>query len=113
MSSILGQSTPQVFGSPKCGEMINTSMAQCGYCNEPVDPQWAVWASNAQATIASAFNHANNIMLAARGMALLLVATFIPGGGGIIAASALIAMIFVFPILLLIWFSKYSGACKE
>jgi hypothetical protein len=108
MSSIIGQSEPQVFACPKCGEMINTSMAQCMYCNAPVDPQWAKWASNAQATIASAFNNANNIMLAARGMAALLVATYIPGGGGSIAAIALIAMIFVFPILVLIWFSKYQ-----
>jgi len=107
MSSILGQSEPQVFSCPKCGEMINTSMAQCVYCNAPVDPQWATWASKAQATIASAFNHANNIMLAARGMAVLLVATYFPCGGNI-AAIALIAMIFVFPILVLIWFSKYQ-----
>jgi len=108
MSSILGQSDLQVFACPKCGEMINTSMAQCVYCNAPVDPQWAKWASKAQATITSAFNHANNIMLAARGMAVLVVATFFPGGGGNIAAIALIAMIFVFPILVLIWFSKYQ-----
>src|SRR5262249_12599234 len=66
------------------------------------------WASKAQATIASAFNHANNIMLAARGMGVLVIATFFPGGGGTFAALALIALIFVFPILILIWFSKYQ-----
>ncbi|HKQ74170.1 MAG TPA: hypothetical protein VJ810_10760 [Blastocatellia bacterium] len=108
MSSILSQPEMQVFACPKCGEMINTSMAQCVYCNAPVDPQWAKWASNAQATIASAFNHANNLMLAARGMAVLLVATYFPGGGGTFATIAFIAMIFVFPILVLIWFSKYQ-----
>jgi hypothetical protein len=107
MSSILGQSDMQVFACPKCGEMINTSMAQCVYCNAPVDPQWAMWASKAQATIASAFNHANNIMLAARGMAVLVLASFFPCGGNI-AAIAMFAMIFVFPILVLIWFSKYQ-----
>jgi hypothetical protein len=107
MSSILGQSEPQVFACPKCGEMINTSMAQCVYCNAPVDPQWAMWAARAQTTIASAFNHANNIMLAARGMAALALASFLPCGGNI-AAIAMIAMIFVFPILVLIWFSKYQ-----
>src|SRR5262249_738880 len=107
MSSLLGQSEPQVFACPNCGEMINTSMTQCAYCNAPVDTEWATWAANAQGTIASAFNHANNIMLAARGMAALLVASFIPCGGNI-AAIALIAMIFVFPILVLIWFSKYQ-----
>jgi len=31
MSSILGQSAPQVFACPKCGEMINTLTAQCLY----------------------------------------------------------------------------------
>jgi len=107
MGSILGQSDAKVFACPKCGEMINTSMAQCAYCNAPVDPQWAAWAANAQATIASAFNHANNIMLAARGMAVLLLASYFPCGGNI-AAIALIAMIFAFPILVLIWFSKYQ-----
>jgi hypothetical protein len=107
MSSILGQSDMQVFACPKCGEMINTSMAQCVYCNAPVDPQWAMWASKAQGTIASAFNHANNIMLAARGMAVLALASFFPCGGNI-AAIAMIAMIFVFPVLVLIWFSKYQ-----
>jgi hypothetical protein len=107
MSSILGQSDAQVFACPKCGEMINTSMSQCAYCNTPVDPQWAMWASRAQATIAAAFNNANNLMLAARGMAVLVVATFFPCGGNI-AAIALIAMIFAFPILVLIWFSKYQ-----
>ncbi|MCG3160645.1 MAG: hypothetical protein JMDDDDMK_01714 [Acidobacteria bacterium] len=111
MSSILGQSEPQVFACPKCGEMINTSMAQCAYCNAPVDPQWAAWAANAQATISSAFNHANNIMLAARGMAVLLLASFFPCGGNI-AAIALLAMIFVFPILILIWFSKYQWSLQ-
>jgi hypothetical protein len=56
MSSILSQSDAQVFACPKCGEMINTSMAQCAYCSAPVDPQWAAWAAGAQATLASAFN---------------------------------------------------------
>ncbi len=107
MGSILGQSDAQVFACPKCGEMINTSMTQCAYCNAPVDPQWAAWAAGAQATISSAFNHANNIMLAARGMAVLMLASYLPCGGNI-AAIALIAMIFVFPILVLIWFSKYQ-----
>jgi hypothetical protein len=91
--------------------MINTSMAQCAYCAAPVDPQWAAWAANAQATITSAFNHANNIMLAARGMAVLLLASFLPCGGNI-AAIALWAMIFVFPILVLIWFSKYQWSLQ-
>lgn len=72
MSSILGQSDPQVFACPKCGEMINTSMARCAYCNAPVEPQWARWAANAQATIASAFNHANNIMNVARALIAFL-----------------------------------------
>ncbi|MGE0129746.1 MAG: hypothetical protein AB7U82_16825 [Blastocatellales bacterium] len=111
MSSILGQSEPQVFACPKCREMINTSMTQCAYCNAPVDPQWASWAANAQTTISSAFNHANNIMLAARGMAVLLVASYFPCGGNI-AAIALWAMIFVFPILVLIWFSKYQWSLQ-
>src|SRR4029078_13414490 len=102
MSSILGQSEPQVFACPKCGEMINTTMNQCAYCSAPVDPQWAAWAANAQATVTSAFNNANNIMLAGRGMAVLLLATFFPCGGNI-ATFALIAMIFAFPILVLIW----------
>jgi hypothetical protein len=107
VSSILGQSDAQVFACPKCGEMINTKMAQCAYCSAPVDPQWAMWASNAQATITRAFNHANFIMLAARGMVVLLVATFFPCGG----AFALIALwsdIIVFPVFVLIWFSKYQ-----
>lgn len=111
MSSILGQSEPQVYACPKCGEMINTSMAQCAYCNAPVDPQWATWAANAQATITSAFNNANNIMLAARGMAVLLLATFFPCGGNV-AALALIAMIIAYPILVLLWFSKYQWSLQ-
>ena len=107
MSSILGQSEPQVYSCPKCGEMINTSMAQCVYCNAPVDPQWAVWASNAQATIASGFNHANNIMLAARALIVLLVANFIPYGG-FVAGIGFNILLLAFPILVLIWFSKYQ-----
>jgi len=107
MNSILSQSEPQVFACAKCGEMINTSMAQCAYCNMPVDPQWATWAAGAQATITSAFNHANIIMLAARGMAVLVVASFFPCGG-IFATITLWSDIIVFPILVLIWFSKYQ-----
>jgi hypothetical protein len=82
-------------------------MTHCAFCNTPVDPQWAAWAANAQGTITSAFNNANNIMLAARAMIALLLASYIPCGGNI-AAIALIAMIFVFPILVLIWFAKYQ-----
>jgi len=107
MSSIFGQSEPQVFACPKCGEMINTSMAQCAYCNAPVDPQWAMFASNAQATIASGFNHANNIMLAARALIVLLVASFIPCGG-FVAGIGFNILLLAFPILVLIWFSKYQ-----
>src|SRR5262245_1162012 len=107
MDSLLSQSEPQVFACAKCGEMINTSMAQCAYCNTPVDPQWVTWAAGAQATITSAFNHANFIMLAARGMAVLVVATFIPCGG-IFAAALLWSDIIVFPIFVLIWFWKYQ-----
>jgi hypothetical protein len=107
MSSILGQSVAQVFACPKCGEMINTSMAQCAYCNAPIDPQWAAWASIAQATIASAFNHASIIMQVARGMVVLLIATFVPFVGTP-ATFVLFATIFVFPILVLIWFSRYQ-----
>lgn len=107
MSSILGQSAPQVFACPKCGEMINTSTPQCAYCGAHVDPQWASWAANAQTTISKAFNNANNIMLAARGMVALLVASFFPWGGNI-AGFALLVMIFAFPVLALIWFSKYQ-----
>src|SRR5215471_18722086 len=78
MSSILGQPDAQVFACPKCGEMINTSMAQCAYCNTPVEPQWAAWAAGAQATIASAFNYANNIMNLARALIVLFVVSLIP-----------------------------------
>ena len=107
MSSILGQSETHVFACPKCGEMINTSMAQCAYCNAPIDPQWAAWASNAQETIASGFNHANNIMLAARALIVLLVATIVPYGG-FVAGIGFNLMLLAFPILVLLWFSKYQ-----
>jgi len=107
MSSILGESAPQVFACPKCGEMINTSMAQCAYCNAPVDPQWAAWSANAQTTIARAFNHANNIMLAARALIVLFVANFIPCGG-FVAGIGFNLLLLAFPILVLIWFSKYQ-----
>ena len=106
MSSILGQSAPQVFACPKCGEMINTSMAQCAYCNAPVDPQWAAWAANAQATIASAFNHANNIMNVARALIVFFVASLIPFLG--FAGLAFLVTLFAFPIMVLIWLSKYQ-----
>jgi hypothetical protein len=106
MSSILGQSAPQVFACPKCGEMINTSMAQCAYCNAPVDPQWAAWAANAQATIASAFNHANNIMNVARALIVFFVVSFIPFLT--FAGLVFIVTLFAFPILVLLWLSKYQ-----
>ena len=111
MSSILGQAAPQVFACPKCGEMINTSMAQCAYCNAPVDPQWATWAANAQATIASAFNHANNIMNVARALIAFFVVSLIPFLG--FAGLAFIVTLFAFPILVLLWFSKYQWGCRE
>jgi hypothetical protein len=106
MSSIFGQSDPQVFACPQCGEMINTSMAQCAYCNAPVEPQWAAWAANAQATIASAFNHANNIMNVARALIVFFVISLIPFLG--FAGLAFIVMLFAFPILVLLWLSKYQ-----
>jgi hypothetical protein len=106
MSSILGQAAPQVFACPKCGEMINTSMAQCAYCNAPVDPQWAAWAANAQATIASAFNHANNIMNVARALIAFFVVSLIPFLG--FAGLAFIVMLFAFPIMVLLWLTKYQ-----
>jgi hypothetical protein len=111
MSSFLGQSEPQVFACPKCGEMINTSMAQCAYCNAPVDRRRAASAVNAQATITSAFNYANSLMLAARGMVFLLVASFFPLVG-IISATVLSTGIFSFPILVLIWFWKYQWSLQ-
>jgi hypothetical protein len=106
MSSILGQSAPQVFACPKCGEMINTSMDQCAYCNAPVDPQWAAWAANAQATIASAFNHANNIMNVARALIAFFVVSLIPFLG--FAGLVFLVTLFAFPILVLLWLSKYQ-----
>jgi hypothetical protein len=105
MSSILGQTAPQVFACPKCGEMINTSMAQCAYCNAPVDPQLAAWAANAQATIASAFNQANNIMNATRALIAFFVVSFIPYLG--FADLAFIVTLFAFPIMVLLWLTKY------
>jgi hypothetical protein len=111
MSSILGQSDAQVFACPKCGEMINTSMAQCEYCRAPVDPQLAAWAAGAQATLASAFNHASIIMQIARGMVVLLLGTFFPFVGNP-ATIALLVTIFAFPILVLIWFSKYQWSLQ-
>jgi hypothetical protein len=109
MSSILGQSEPQpqVFACPKCGEMINTSMTQCAYCNSPVDPHWAMWGANAQATIARGFNLANNIMIAARGLIVLFVCSFIPCGGAV-AGFGFTILLLVYPILVLIWFSLYQ-----
>jgi len=107
----IGQSELQVFACPKCGEMINTSMAQCAYCDAPVDPQWAASAADAQATITRAFNDANNIMLSARGMAVLLVASCLPFGG-IIIAILFWSSIFVFPMLVLSWFWKYQWGLK-
>jgi hypothetical protein len=106
MSSILGQSAPQVFACPKCGEMINTSMSQCAYCNAPVDPQWASWAANAQATIASAFNHANNIMNVARALVVFFLVSLIPFLG--FAGLAFIVTLFAFPVLTLLWLIKYQ-----
>jgi hypothetical protein len=106
MSSILGESGPQVFACPKCGEMINTSMAQCAYCNAPVDPQWAAFAANAQATIASAFNNANIIMNVARGLIFTFVVGLIPFLG--IVGLAFLALLFAFPIMVLLWLSKFQ-----
>ena len=106
MSSILGESAPQVFACPKCGEMINTSMAQCAYCNAPVDPQWAAWAANAQATIASAFNNANIIMNIARALIVFFLVSLIPFLG--LVAWAFLALLIAFPVMVLIWFSKYQ-----
>jgi hypothetical protein len=106
MSSIFGQAESRVFACPQCGEMINTSMAQCAYCNAPVEPQWAAWAANAQATIASAFNHANNIMNVARALIVFFVVSLIPFLG--FAGLAFIVMLFAFPILVLLWLSKYQ-----
>ena len=107
MDSGLGLSQPQVFACPKCGEMINTSMTVCAFCNAPVDPQWAAWAANAQATITSAFNHANNIMIAARALIVLFLASFIPCGG-FVAGIGFNVLLLAFPILVLIWFAKYQ-----
>jgi hypothetical protein len=106
MSSIFGESAPQVFACPKCGEMINTSMVQCAYCNAPVDPQWAAFAANAQATIASAFNYANNIMNVARALVVTFVVSLIPFLG--LAGWAFLVLLFAFPIMVLIWLSKYQ-----
>ncbi len=107
MSSILGQDQPQAFACPKCGEMINTSMPVCAYCQTPVDPQWAAWAANAQTTINRAFNFANFIMLAARGMIVLVLGSFLPFIG-FPALIGFIVMIFAFPVLVLLWFAKYQ-----
>jgi RNA polymerase subunit RPABC4/transcription elongation factor Spt4 len=106
MSSILGQSAPQVFACPNCGEMINTSMAQCAYCNAPVDPQWAAFAANAQATIAGAFNYANNIMNVARALIVLFAVSLIPFLG--LAGYAFLALLLAFPVMVLLWLSKYQ-----
>jgi len=106
MSSIIGQAAPQVFACPKCGEMINTSMAQCAYCNAPVDPQWAAWAANAQATIVSAFNYANNIMNIARALIFFFVVSFIPFLG--FTGLAVLVMLVALPIMILLWLSKYQ-----
>jgi hypothetical protein len=106
MNSILGASEPQVFACPQCREMINTSMAQCAYCKAPVDPQWAAWAANAQATIASAFNHANNIMNVARALVVFFLMGLIPFFG--LAGWAFLTLLFAFPILVLLWLSKYQ-----
>jgi hypothetical protein len=113
MDSILGQSEPQaqpqVFACAKCSEMINTSMANCPYCSAHVDPQWAIWATTAQATINSGFNFAHNIMRAARGYFVLSLASFLPIFGiSAIAYLFFCGAIFVVPILVLIWFSKYQ-----
>src|SRR5262249_23242428 len=97
VSSILADSAPRVFACPNCGEMINTSMAQCAYCNAPVDPQWAAWAANAQATIAGAFNYANNIMNVARALVVTFVASLIPFLG--FAGWAFLIMLCALPIM--------------
>jgi hypothetical protein len=86
--------------------MINTSMAQCAYCNAPVDPQWAAWAANAQATIASAFNYANNIMNIARALIVFFVVSFIPFLG--FTGLAVLVMLVALPIMILLWLSKYQ-----
>ncbi|HEX5083768.1 MAG TPA: hypothetical protein VFY40_17100 [Blastocatellia bacterium] len=106
MSSILADSAPQVFACPNCSEMINTSMAQCAYCNAPVDPQWAAWAANAQATIASAFNYANSIMNIARALVVTFAVSLIPFLG--LAGWAFLILLFALPVMVLIWLSKYQ-----
>jgi hypothetical protein len=86
--------------------MINTSMAQCAYCNAPVDPQWAAFAANAQATLASAFNYANSIMNIARALIVTFVVSLIPFLG--LAGYVFLILLFAFPIMVLIWLSKYQ-----
>jgi hypothetical protein len=113
MDSILGQSEPQaqpqVFACAQCGEMINSSMAHCPYCRAHVDPQWAIRASIAEATINSGFNFARNIMFVARGYFILNLASFLPiFGVRAIAYLFFCGAIFVVPVLVLIWFSKYQ-----
>ena len=70
---------PQTFPCPNCKEIINDSMAQCRYCDAPVDPQAAAEAAALQSRVNQACSDASYLKTAALVMwALLGVSLVIP-----------------------------------
>ena len=69
---------PQTFPCPECKEIINDSMAQCRYCNAPVDPQAAASAAALQSRVNQACSDASYLRTAALVMWAFLGLSFVP-----------------------------------
>jgi len=98
---------PQTFPCPNCKEIINDSMAQCRYCNAPVDPKAAAAAADLQSRVNQACSDASYLKTAALVMWAFLGLSFIPFVP--LVSWAFLFTFLVVLVLIIRWQFKFGG----
>ena len=98
----------KTFRCPNCNEMINTSMEQCRYCSAPVNREAATAAAIAMEKINAACSDASYARIAAGGIPLFFLLSFVPFAG-MVGYYGSLALLFIVAVLLIRWYALYKG----
>jgi len=99
---------PQTFPCPNCKEIINDSMAQCRYCDAPVDPRAAAEAAALQSRVNQACSDASYLKTAALVMWALLGVSLVIPVFSFQVFLGFVATLVVVLVLIVRWHTKFN-----
>lgn len=106
MRGIFSQDRPETFRCMNCGEVINTSLTECGFCGVTIDHEAALAAADFQKTFDNACTEARTLRIMSLMLVAFYAASWLPLYGDHVGMYFFVLFILV-PVMLGRWWMVY------